>query len=211
MSMHQRALSDVVIRNMAKSYETYLNVVWYLDGLQHARWPRSYVDVFFQRTAQDVLSFDYAYVFGLVHCGICDGSIVRAQIDKGCVPFPDRCISENNQVLNRDGSIFRGSFAGGTDDADGYFEWVEKIYFDKNSNVRSQVEVPPDRVPLEVGITKPSRTLLHLVQERAIARWPYGSESIFVLKVINDDWMRSGDKFSRWIASSSEKLPEEGV
>lgn len=33
----------------------------------------------------------------------------------------------------------------------------------------------PGTAPLEIGYTKPSRTLAHLVTEGSVARWPYGS------------------------------------
>lgn len=41
-------------------------------------------------------------------------------------------------------------------------------------------EVAGRSVPLEVGDSWPSRTLMHLKQYGAVARWPYGSELIWL-------------------------------
>ena len=39
----------------------------------------------------------------------------------------------------------------------------------------------PGWAPLEVGYTRPSRTLLHLTEFGAVARWPYGHDVITLL------------------------------
>jgi hypothetical protein len=41
--------------------------------------------------------------------------------------------------------------------------------------------VPPSRIPLEVGTTMPSRTLMHLEQDGGVARWAYGSTDLYLL------------------------------
>lgn len=38
-----------------------------------------------------------------------------------------------------------------------------------------------DHVPLEIGYTDATRTYLHLAQEGAVARWPYGHDHLYVL------------------------------
>lgn len=42
-------------------------------------------------------------------------------------------------------------------------------------------ELKPFSAPLEVGYTKPSRTLHHLMVEGAVARWAYDSTDIDLL------------------------------
>jgi hypothetical protein len=46
--------------------------------------------------------------------------------------------------------------------------------------------VPGGWAPLEVGDSWPSRTLMHLWQYRAVARWPYGSSRIWLF--LNLGW-----------------------
>lgn len=48
----------------------------------------------------------------------------------------------------------------------------------------------PRRAALEVGATAPSRTLLHLKEEGILARWPYGSDRIWL--IVNFDHWRFG-------------------
>lgn len=71
-------------------------------------------------------------------------------------------------------------------DEDGFFWWTESVVGSRtcwpsdDRNEEQWVVVKPRRVPLEVGVTKPSRTLLHLRSEGGVARWPYGTDWITV-------------------------------
>jgi hypothetical protein len=38
--------------------------------------------------------------------------------------------------------------------------------------------LPPGQVPLEIGYTKASKTLFHLLHDGGVARWPYGQQEI---------------------------------
>ncbi|MFD1309073.1 hypothetical protein [Streptomyces kaempferi] len=78
-------------------------------------------------------------------------------------------------------------------DEDGTLSWTEEIIVTRSTGVpytaacasRETVTIPtvmPSyRVPLEVGTTKPSRTLLHLEEDGGVARWAYGSQDLYVL------------------------------
>jgi hypothetical protein len=42
------------------------------------------------------------------------------------------------------------------------------------------VMIQPGEAPLEIGSSLPSRTWLHLREDRAVARWPYGHDSFML-------------------------------
>jgi hypothetical protein len=77
-------------------------------------------------------------------------------------------------------------------DEDGVLHWTQEITATRctgavqlmNCGVKDPVVAPvmvqPCSVPLEVGTTMPSRTLLHLVEDGGVARWAYGSTDLFV-------------------------------
>src|SRR5690606_39295719 len=72
---------------------------------------------------------------------------------------------------------------------------LEPVFFESIIESVGPVEIVPGLLPLEVGYTDGSRTLLHFAQERGVARWPYGSDTIYLYKVIDDTlWTRSEER-----------------
>jgi hypothetical protein len=69
---------------------------------------------------------------------------------------------------------------------DGWLTWTAPIPLVRSTGValldpvhgEEPVMAPrligPAGAPIEIGYTKPSRTLAHLIEEGAVARWPYG-------------------------------------
>jgi hypothetical protein len=51
--------------------------------------------------------------------------------------------------------------------------------------------------PLVVGHTEPSRTLLHLTDKGVVARWPHGSDGL---------WVFGFDKFTTWVEWCEESF-----
>jgi hypothetical protein len=71
-------------------------------------------------------------------------------------------------------------------DEDGWLEWTEPVLASAwrvEDEKEQLVLAQPRRVPLEIGVTKPSRTLMHLRQEHCVARWPYGTDWLTVFVV----------------------------
>ncbi|KUL50597.1 hypothetical protein ADL28_25340 [Streptomyces violaceusniger] len=90
-------------------------------------------------------------------------------------------------------------------DADGTLRWEGRLevsrptgaffYGSACRNASQSILVKPanvaaSSVPLEVGDSWPSRTLMHLIQYGAVARWPYGSKLIWLFLNFNRgvDW-----------------------
>jgi|GEM_PF-5594423 len=81
----------------------------------------------------------------------------------------------------------------GLADQDGSFTWKSTVKFSvqrydgtaKKVRKPRPVSVAPRTVPLEVGYTKGSRTMLHLSADLGLARWPYGSEAITVFVTLD--------------------------
>ena len=84
---------------------------------------------------------------------------------------------------------FFGEFWGGLAYDDGYIEWEGNANFwvYRDGKCDHSVEIPGRRVPLEVGYTMPERTLSHLSSERSLARWPYGSNIITILIMMDTE------------------------
>jgi hypothetical protein len=88
-------------------------------------------------------------------------------------------------------------------DQDGWLEWTEPIWVWRSTGtpyvdgdgeqkpVYVRHQIPAGTAPLEIGLTMPSRTMLHLLQDRGVARWAYGSNSIDLILSV-DRFVRGG-------------------
>ena len=132
-----------------------------------------------------------AYAFAVIHTEIFLGKIATAHVNLGATPHGDKEVDYHDAILaDSPDCIFSGTFYGGLADQDGNFTWKSPVKFtlqrvnEETGTLLepSTIPLPPLTVPLEVGYTKGSRSLLHLRIERGLARWPYGSEwvTIFV-------------------------------
>lgn len=125
-----------------------------------------------------------AYAFAAVHAMLDDGLVFAVKIEVGSTPTADLKVTENQRRLDEIAEPFSATFLGRAGyDFDGYLNWNEPI---KLGHVfQSSLKlITPDQfkcVALEVGFTKPSRTLTHLKTEFGVARWPYNSSYIYLL------------------------------
>lgn len=132
--------------------------------------------------------------FAQIHAEICDGLISWVDISVDEKPSKDEHRHENQAKL----SDLPHPFVAEVDqqqncaDQDGELRWPEPIRLQKTIgipflspcrlNVKEGINLhhreQPGSAALEIGYTKASRTLAHLREHGAVARWPYGSDTI---------------------------------
>jgi hypothetical protein len=115
-----------------------------------------------------------AYAFGQIYAGLRTGEITLTPILLGADPDGDDQLEKNQAKLARLESPFKAVLRKGRGDDDGEFSWTESIFL-------GDTELPSQRVPLEIGYTRPLTTLWHLHHERGLARWPYGHDRVWLL------------------------------
>jgi hypothetical protein len=164
--------------------------------------------------------FDYdvydAYAFLRVHQILFSGVVARSRIEVGRMPYPDRCIKENNDALRTLPRPFEACFApqrGRGANSDGSFSWTEKISACRTSLVDLPiyrlVDVEPRDVPLEVGTTAASKTWSHLIMG-GVARWPYESKWIYLYVVPNIFDSPGPNAISRALSQAHKAVAGEG-
>jgi hypothetical protein len=83
------------------------------------------------------------------------------------------------------------SVSNGFEESDGTLTLESDVYFTTydgtsilNPTIRKRAAW---KFPLEIGYTKASRTILHLIRSRGVARLPYGSRHLTILCVENQE------------------------
>lgn len=130
-----------------------------------------------------------------VHALLGKGTYAMVKVEVGHTPGPDADRTGNAAKL---GAIHE-RFTAHLDmhqngaDADGVLSWDEPIaverstgtsFFDTDGQqypVCVATALSAASVPLEVGYTLPSRTLMHLKVEGGVAHWPYGDGTLCLL------------------------------
>lgn len=178
-----------------------------LRKMRSGFYDQSWVDVVVQKHYDSAYDIYDAWVFANVHTLVGIGDILYTVVGVGATPGGNNSIEENNNKLwgvsaerilvnERDEPVrrfvpgmFRAKFIpsyGATgSDGDGYIEWTRKITMgsiNPETGERNRRSFPPGQALLEVGSTKATTTWLHLHQSRMLARWPYDSEYIYILK-----------------------------
>jgi hypothetical protein len=182
-------------RKRAKSAQLFINI---LGKLREGFYDRRLVDVLFQRWDRDVTIED-AYCFGRLWNELNSGLIHVQRFDIGREPLADTEKQYNNEALQGLRSFVDVrtqmplrlvvEFFGGAGDQDGYVRLLSDLTFERESCEGGCCPamrcVAPKKTwfPLEVGTTTAARTLGHLLQERGIVRWPYGSTEVTFLYV----------------------------
>ena len=157
-----------------------------------------YVSAIFQNfeRAGKVSIYD-AYAFLMIHSDIHLGRVLIRCVNLNATPGGDSA-QKNSDVIARIKSPFRGAFDGGPGDQDGYIAWKTPVIFQRhacahlkeivNQCPTESVTIGPSNVPLEVGYTKASRTLMHLRGDRGVARWAYGSKYLWIFYAENKSY-----------------------
>ncbi|KIF66271.1 hypothetical protein HY68_36820 [Streptomyces sp. AcH 505] len=130
-----------------------------------------------------------------IHAAVGAGRFAMVHIGVGTAPRPDTERAANAAALTDlpDPFTVRLDLGQNAADEDGIVEWSEDIVVTLSTGVSYTAGcvipepltmptiVRPSRIPLEVGTTLPSRTLLHLEEDGGVARWAYDSTDICVL------------------------------
>ena len=133
--------------------------------------------------------------FVRIHTGVCAGQFARVQVEVGATPGPDAARDDNAAALADLPEPFTAvlDMEQNAADQDGFITWDEDITVTRATGASFMAEcsrkepltmpalVRPLQVPLEVGTTMPSRTLLHLEEDGGVARWAYGSKDLYII------------------------------
>ena len=162
---------DETFRKAPSETDVYWEV---LHKMNTGFFERSYVDIFVQHAARRYDIYD-AWVFAQLHAMAASGELKVLRVDVGSEPDADSAIAKNIAALDKLPEPFHGTFWGGRHDFDGNIRWDCPI---EVSGERWE----PQTTRLEVGTTKCATTWMHLCGARWLARWPYGSTDVFILR-----------------------------
>lgn len=113
--------------------------------------------------------------------------IASRRILIGCEPFADAEVEKNQQALQQIEEPVSATFWGGTQNEDGVLTICREISAEFiGLNAPSPIPIQGS-YPLEVGYTNPQKTLHYLRTGPGLARWPYGSQDIYVMHVIDGE------------------------
>jgi len=159
-------------------------------GLRNGRWPADYVDSIGQISLRhaDTWPLEQVAMFAEIHAMIGCGNVAMVEVETGGPPSADKEREANAGAAAGLSPPFTCSvdMSQNNDGRDGVVTWTEPIrvtlatgLIERHPDgsvgpVALHSVVPAGHAPLEIGSTHPSRTWLHLREEGAVARWPYG-------------------------------------
>ncbi|MEV0280464.1 hypothetical protein AB0I22_29310 [Streptomyces sp. NPDC050610] len=149
-----------------------------------------------------------------------EGMLTIAEVKVGTKPGRDAKRQGNQQALDNlptGVSATVDTNQRGADD-DGQVRWKIPLngHFNDPQTCHSQAEtITQNWAPLEIGNTDASNTCFHLARSGAIARWPYGDETLTVIQTrpriliqrwrfghpASDEVMDDLTEFINWIAT----------
>ena len=137
---------------------------------------------------------EQAAAFLRVHTGLMSGEFAMTLLEVGEVPAgdADRIINAERLAHLHPAFTARPDAEQSNAERDGEMCWTAPIRAQRSTGRASSdgaapspevtvYEVPPGCVPLEIGLTFPSRTLMHLLKHGGVARWPYRSTVVALL------------------------------
>jgi len=151
--------------------------------------------------------------FAYLHALVGSGDVAFTPIRTGGTPGPDADRVGNASLLKETLLPFTADLdmTQNGADADGRLDWGRRIFLPRStgtffyedscakghqSRLDFKASYHASSAPLEVGDSWPSRTLMHLWQYGAVARWPYGSR--FILLFINYGWGDRAKSLAKW-------------
>jgi hypothetical protein len=126
-----------------------------------------------------------AYVFLKIYSAIQTGRVLFDTVNIGVTPYSDSAIDENNKALKNLPPPFIAKFIpekGGSANDDGYLTSdCETLQLKRiNNGEETLADVLFLDVSLEVGTTASHKTFEHVLAENGVARWAYGSETLYI-------------------------------
>ena len=178
-SLHERWLRDAFHDALRRGLDSKI-LSSYLDAVLR-RERNVYVDFLFQHSWDTTTVYD-AFAYGLLRTWFDTGLLAFASAEVGAGPEADREVDANNRILGALPDGFSAKFVPGRGTgtlSDGRFSWSFELRATTYVGGQRMVLLQPEgSAPLEVGYTRSSRTLRHLIEDGALARWPYDSERI---------------------------------
>lgn len=175
----RRTCEDALARGLS-----YANVQRYLDMVENGTCP-AWLSAFLRQGRERWSIYD-GYALMLLDRWWFAGFVAFAHVRVGVDPVADRMVDENNARLARLPAGFRAEFApmvGSSYCDDGNFGWTQPLRFEVfRDGAKHACVQEPWTLPLEVGRTMASRTLLHIMQSGGVARWPYDARHITVCR-----------------------------
>uniref|UniRef100_UPI000B1CC9F7 hypothetical protein n=1 Tax=Atopomonas hussainii TaxID=1429083 RepID=UPI000B1CC9F7 len=98
--------------------------------LHEGAWAQSFIDCVYQYSWHHKPDlYDKYILFDTIQelNGV-DGSYLVFQVRVGDLPYADKDVTGNNQVLSRLPPPFAAAFTGGNQGEDGYFSWVSPVH-----------------------------------------------------------------------------------
>ena len=134
------------------------------------------------------MRLEQLFITAWVHNKLMTGELFTVKVRAATTPHLDRCRQENMDAVRDLPEPFYAEVDPSQKcaDSDGDLWWTEPIvasqtcWPDDDHSQNQSVLIRPFSVPLEVGSTKPSRTSMHIREERGVARWPYGTDWITI-------------------------------
>jgi hypothetical protein len=124
--------------------------------------------------------------YAKVHHLVAIGNVTKVRIPVGEDPSRDRARDRNQNKLNNGlpPEFTAEIFPGVSHEGDGTLSWPQDaimLWSDGHGNEVEQALCEwASEAPLEIGHTHASRTLQHLWESGIVARWPYGSEDVWL-------------------------------
>lgn len=187
---HSTAIEDIVNEKLFDA-EYARTLATYLKNIKTGKYDQLLVDAVFQKSWQEGQPNIYdAYAFAVIYSGLYGGTLASCSIPIGSAPGRDRNLSGNNEKLAALPEGFSAQFdpdRGRGASSDGRISWDFELganstrVLDGDEHENLKVWIGPGSAPLEVGTTAASRTLLHIMQDGRVCRWPYDSEDALLI------------------------------
>jgi hypothetical protein len=141
----------------------------------------------------------FAMIYGKILTGDVACSILPLSDECGC----DSDRARNDTILRRGTFVFSGArsatplqfnakFAGGWGDNDGHFTTLSRLAATRHVMgnglcALQTVLLEPRRYPLEVGSSAVGTTVMHVLAESGLARWPYRTPSLYIFHLLREN------------------------
>lgn len=133
--------------------------------------------------------------------------ILAGNVAYSVLPLSDQCgldvgTAHNNRILrsgrfvcpssqSRKPLRFSAEFRGGLGDNDGHFETLSSLAATRHVQGQDAcafqtVLLKPHWYPLEVGSSAVGTTVMHILAEGGLARWPYGTTSLYIFHLLRE-------------------------